>query len=186
MCTASCWVASCGCCWMPSGSAMFRVRLQRALSAGVPAADKAAWVDGFFADGALLLIHDAELRSLLDELGVPAGRGSVRRHVAAAKTDIRHLRCRRTSNDCRTDRSWRRESSIVSVRKSLISSWQPLRWQPSISFSAGAMTEAAGRTERQTRLLALAVAARRGVRGGAGYLAEPGGAEDGCRTRRAL
>jgi hypothetical protein len=43
------------------------VRLQRALSAGVPAADKAAWVDGFFADGALLLIHDAELRGLLDQ-----------------------------------------------------------------------------------------------------------------------
>ena len=30
------------------------------------AADKAAWVDGFFADGALLLIHDAELRALVD------------------------------------------------------------------------------------------------------------------------
>jgi hypothetical protein len=43
------------------------VRLQRALSAGVPAADKAAWVEGFFTDGALLLIHDAELRGLLDE-----------------------------------------------------------------------------------------------------------------------
>jgi len=43
------------------------VRLHRALSAGVPAAEKAAWVDGFFADGALLLIHDAELRRLLDE-----------------------------------------------------------------------------------------------------------------------
>jgi Family of unknown function (DUF5682) len=43
------------------------VRLQRALSAGVPAAEKAAWVDGFFADGALLLIHDAELRRLLDD-----------------------------------------------------------------------------------------------------------------------
>jgi hypothetical protein len=43
------------------------VRMQRALSAGVSAADKAAWVDGFFADGALLLIHDAELRGLLDE-----------------------------------------------------------------------------------------------------------------------
>jgi Family of unknown function (DUF5682) len=43
------------------------VRLQRALSAGVPAADKAAWVDGFFSDGALLLIHDAELRGLLDD-----------------------------------------------------------------------------------------------------------------------
>ena len=43
------------------------VRLERALSAGVPAGDKAAWVDGFFTDGALLLIHDAELRHLLDE-----------------------------------------------------------------------------------------------------------------------
>jgi hypothetical protein len=43
------------------------VRLLRALSAGVPAADKGAWVDGFFADGALLLIHDAELRGLLDD-----------------------------------------------------------------------------------------------------------------------
>ena len=43
------------------------VRMQRALSAGVSATDKAAWVDGFFADGALLLIHDAELRGLLDE-----------------------------------------------------------------------------------------------------------------------
>ena len=43
------------------------IRMQRALSAGVPASDKAAWVDGFFADGALLLIHDAELRGLLDE-----------------------------------------------------------------------------------------------------------------------
>ncbi len=43
------------------------VRLARALSAGVPAADKAAWVDGFFTDGALLLIHDADLRRLLDE-----------------------------------------------------------------------------------------------------------------------
>jgi Family of unknown function (DUF5682) len=43
------------------------VRLARALSAGVPAADKAAWVDGFFSDGALLLVHDAELRRLLDE-----------------------------------------------------------------------------------------------------------------------
>lgn len=43
------------------------VRMQRALSAGVSAADKAAWIDGFFSDGALLLIHDAELRRLLDE-----------------------------------------------------------------------------------------------------------------------
>ena len=41
-------------------------RLERALSAGVDAADKAAWVEGFFADGALLLIHDPDLRDLLD------------------------------------------------------------------------------------------------------------------------
>ncbi len=42
------------------------VRLGRALSYGVDAAAKAAWVEGFFADGALLLIHDPALRSLLD------------------------------------------------------------------------------------------------------------------------
>jgi len=40
-------------------------RLHRALSVGVPAAQKAGWVDGFFADGALLLIHDADLLALL-------------------------------------------------------------------------------------------------------------------------
>ena len=42
------------------------VRVERALSHGVDARAKAAWVDGFFADGALLLIHDAGLRRLLD------------------------------------------------------------------------------------------------------------------------
>lgn len=41
-------------------------RVHRALSYGAAAADKAAWVDGFFADGALLLIHDVELRGLVD------------------------------------------------------------------------------------------------------------------------
>jgi hypothetical protein len=41
-------------------------RLQRALSVGVPAQHKAGWVDGFFADGALLLTHDPELLGLLD------------------------------------------------------------------------------------------------------------------------
>lgn len=41
-------------------------RVHRALSYGSSASDKAAWVDGFFADGALLLIHDIELRSLVD------------------------------------------------------------------------------------------------------------------------
>ncbi|WP_375426564.1 DUF5682 family protein [uncultured Friedmanniella sp.] len=42
------------------------VRVDRALSHGVDARAKAAWVDGFFADGALLLIHDPALRLLLD------------------------------------------------------------------------------------------------------------------------
>ena len=41
-------------------------RVHRALSYGATAGDKAAWVDGFFADGALLLIHDVELRGLVD------------------------------------------------------------------------------------------------------------------------
>ena len=41
-------------------------RMHRALSYGASAGDKAAWVDGFFADGALLLIHDVELRGLVD------------------------------------------------------------------------------------------------------------------------
>ncbi len=41
-------------------------RLERALSVGAPAAGKAAWVDGFFADGALLLLHDRDLLDLLD------------------------------------------------------------------------------------------------------------------------
>jgi len=42
------------------------VRLTQALSHGVEASAKAAWVDGFFADGAQLLIHDPVLRELLD------------------------------------------------------------------------------------------------------------------------
>jgi hypothetical protein len=42
-------------------------RLHRALSVGAPAAQKAGWVDGFFADGALLLVHDPDLLSLLDD-----------------------------------------------------------------------------------------------------------------------
>jgi hypothetical protein len=42
------------------------VRVERALSHGVDARAKAAWVEGFFSDGALLLIHDAVLRDLLD------------------------------------------------------------------------------------------------------------------------
>lgn len=42
------------------------VRLHRALSYGVEAPAKAAWIDGFFADGATLLVHDPALRGLLD------------------------------------------------------------------------------------------------------------------------
>ena len=42
------------------------LRMKRALSSGTESAAKAAWVEGFFADGALLLIHDATLRALLD------------------------------------------------------------------------------------------------------------------------
>ncbi|GAA3557243.1 DUF5682 family protein [Microlunatus spumicola] len=41
-------------------------RLHRALSYGSPAPTKAAWVEGFFTDGAVLLVHDPALRALLD------------------------------------------------------------------------------------------------------------------------
>jgi hypothetical protein len=42
-------------------------RLSRALSVGTTAASKAAWVDGFFSGGGLLLVHDRELLGLLDD-----------------------------------------------------------------------------------------------------------------------
>jgi hypothetical protein len=48
-------------------------RLSRALSIGSAAAAKAAWVDGFFSGGGLLLVHDRELLALLDEWIVTLG-----------------------------------------------------------------------------------------------------------------
>ncbi|MFC7161664.1 DUF5682 family protein [Aquipuribacter hungaricus] len=41
-------------------------RLSRALSVGVPAPAKAAWVEGFLAGGGLLLVHDRQLLAALD------------------------------------------------------------------------------------------------------------------------
>ena len=41
-------------------------RLSRALSVGVPAQAKAAWVEGFLAGGGLLLVHDRQLLAALD------------------------------------------------------------------------------------------------------------------------
>jgi hypothetical protein len=41
-------------------------RLAAHLSIGVPAAGKAAWVEGFLAGGGLLLVHDRELLGVLD------------------------------------------------------------------------------------------------------------------------
>jgi len=55
-------------------------RLHRALSYGSPAAAKAAWVEGFFTDGAVLLVHDPALRDLLD--------GWVRSLADAEFTDV--------------------------------------------------------------------------------------------------
>lgn len=42
-------------------------RLSRALSLGTPPADQAGWIEGFLAGGALLLVHDEQLLSVLDE-----------------------------------------------------------------------------------------------------------------------
>jgi Family of unknown function (DUF5682) len=41
-------------------------RLRAALSAGVPAAGKAAWAQGFLSGGGLLLVHDRDLLAVLD------------------------------------------------------------------------------------------------------------------------
>jgi hypothetical protein len=41
-------------------------RLHAALSAGVPAAGKAAWAEGFLSGGGLLLVHDRDLLAILD------------------------------------------------------------------------------------------------------------------------
>jgi hypothetical protein len=41
-------------------------RLRAALSAGVPAAGKAAWAEGFLSGGGLLLVHDRDLLAVLD------------------------------------------------------------------------------------------------------------------------
>jgi hypothetical protein len=41
-------------------------RLRAALSAGVPAAGKAAWAEGFLSGGGLLLVHDRDLLATLD------------------------------------------------------------------------------------------------------------------------
>jgi hypothetical protein len=125
------------------------VRLQRALSAGVPAADKASWVDGFFSDGALLLIHDAELRQLLDDWVCELDDTQfvdmlplLRRTFGTFATAERQAIAERISSGGKSPDQQRARSSI--------SSWPPPRWLPSISFWAGVMTEASG-MERQAR-----------------------------------
>ena len=55
-----------GCCSTRGGSPTVRNGCTGRCRTAPPPADKAAWVDGFFADGALLLIHDVELRGLVD------------------------------------------------------------------------------------------------------------------------
>ena len=66
------------------------------------AGDKAAWVDGFFADGALLLIHDPELRGLLDAWVGGLDRRRVHRRAAPGPAHVRHLQPARAPTDRRT------------------------------------------------------------------------------------
>lgn len=42
-------------------------RMRRALSVGAPAEEKSAWVEGFLAGSGLLLVHDTELLTVIDE-----------------------------------------------------------------------------------------------------------------------
>ena len=60
---------SSGCCSTPGSLDDAAGRVHRALSSGQPAAAKAAWVEGFLAGGALLLVHDAELLRAARRLG---------------------------------------------------------------------------------------------------------------------
>jgi Family of unknown function (DUF5682) len=48
-------------------------RLARALSIGTSSSAKAAWVEGFFSGGGLLLVHDRDLLALLDDWIVTLG-----------------------------------------------------------------------------------------------------------------
>ncbi|BBX34137.1 hypothetical protein MMAG44476_12871 [Mycolicibacterium mageritense DSM 44476 = CIP 104973] len=42
-------------------------RMRRALSVGAPADEKSAWIEGFLSGSGLLLVHDTELLSVIDE-----------------------------------------------------------------------------------------------------------------------
>ena len=88
------------------------VLLQRALSAGVPAADKAAWWTAFSPDGALLLIHDAECDAC-STMGMPARRHPIRRLLRSCD-DIRP-RSRRRASDDRKRIAVRAEDLVVSI-----------------------------------------------------------------------
>ena len=147
-----CWVASCGCCWMRTGSPMFRFGCTCPIrwSSG---RRQGSWVDGFFTDGALLLIHDAELRRLLDEW--------VSQLDEAQFVDMLPLLRRTFGTFAPAERQAIAERIALGTRsldRQLSGGGGPgvgsARWQPSISFWAGVMTEAGQRTELQTRLCA--------------------------------
>ncbi len=67
-------------------------RLSRALTAGTPAAQAGAYVEGFFAGGALLLVHDDRLLRLVDRWLAGSGGRAVRRGAAAAAAHVRRVR----------------------------------------------------------------------------------------------
>ena len=75
------------------------VRMERALSAGAESAAKAAWVEGFFADGALLLIHDATLRALLDRWVGSLGADEFTDLLPLVRRTFGTFTCSRTADD---------------------------------------------------------------------------------------
>ena len=66
------------------------------LSIGVPAASKAAWADGFLSGSGLLLVHDRDLLSILDDWLASLADPDFTWRAATAAPDVRRVRGRGT------------------------------------------------------------------------------------------
>ena len=107
---------------------------------GAGAPQKAAWVDGFFSDGALLLIHDPELRGLLDAWVAGLSDERVHRRAAAGPAYVRDLQRRRSA--ARSPSAWstpgaRGRASRPTTRST--PSWRARRWPRWLAPGAGLM-----------------------------------------------
>ena len=78
--------------WSPAG---VEARLGRALTPGTPAADGAAFVEGFLAGSGTVLLHDDQLLAIVDAWIASLRAGRVRRRRRPAAPHVRRLRAGR-------------------------------------------------------------------------------------------